>query len=174
MRFKLMILLACTLYLGCKRKEKEEPLTLPEISSVGANTFGCKVNGALFFNDAPPGERFNRFIDKAFNDTCDYTWSSDKRLLISFFAKSGQSITFYLDDLQIGNNIIRPLNKYTAPWPARACALDYGRYVAVDGKAYQTDENHTGQIKLLMFDHHEVMWLAHLILKACTHLQVKL
>jgi hypothetical protein len=149
----ILIQLACTLYLGCKRKEKEEPLALPEVSTVGANTFGCKVNGALFFNDAPPGDRFFRFIAKAFNDTCALTSGNDKALLLTFLSKNGKSITFYLDDLQLGTNIIRPLNRFTPPWPARECALDYGRYVAADGKAYQTDENHTGQIKLLNFDY---------------------
>lgn len=143
-------MLACILFVGCKRSECEEYCALPPITAEGKNTFGCKVNGELFFADAPTGSRLFNFIYFACNDT-GAADRAKKALLVALTNKGGSTLLFYLDDLIPFEPVAKRLHKFTDPWPAEVCAEDYGRYVA-GGKAYQTNENFTGEVTLSRFD----------------------
>jgi len=149
-RTSIIIMLACTLYLGCKRNECEEYCALPPITAEGKNTFGCKVNGELFFADAPVGSRLFNFTRFACNDT-GAPIRTKKALLVALSNKAGGTLLFYLDDLIPFESATKQLNRTTDPWPAEVCAEDYARYVA-GGKAYQTNESFRGEVTLSRFD----------------------
>lgn len=55
MKTVLMILFAATLFTGCKKDKGEDQL--PPATQIGANTFGCKINGRVF---VPKGYDPNR------------------------------------------------------------------------------------------------------------------
>jgi hypothetical protein len=90
-KISLIFILACTFYFGCKRSECEEYCALTPITEEGKNTFGCKVNGELFFADAPTGSRLFNFTRFACNDTCD-AGRTKKAQLVAFTNKSGSTL----------------------------------------------------------------------------------
>lgn len=46
MKTLLLVLFAATLFSGCKKDKSEDQL--PPATQIGANTFGCKINGKVF------------------------------------------------------------------------------------------------------------------------------
>ena len=46
MKTLLLVLFAATLFTGCKKDKGEDQL--PPATQIGANTFGCKINGKVF------------------------------------------------------------------------------------------------------------------------------
>lgn len=65
----ILVLLSAICLLGCKEDETVDITVMPEISSIGAHTFGCLIDGWLYV-----GGRYYSFKDWFTNTSIDFQY----------------------------------------------------------------------------------------------------
>lgn len=128
---KLLIILfaACSIFASCK-KDKTQADQLPPATQIGANTFGCYINGKLYvpkgFEQNKPN--FDMIVDPSFNDgnldVRTFNKSSDKTISLNFSSDSiktegifnilsNSRLGFYYYQISSGNSVCETLSRYT-------------------------------------------------------------
>ena len=131
-------------------KEQEE--TLPPATQVGANTFGCKVNGKIWIPNGGPGFGGPKPIEDGFESLIliDNSGMPYRKKVINLTAsrKSGEVINFVVNNPAPGHYLI---NQTTPVRPFTTKPKDYGAFANGQGW-FITNENNTGEIHITKAD----------------------
>jgi hypothetical protein len=140
MKLLTALVFALLFYLGCKKEDQRQ---LPEITSTGARTFGCKVNGGIFktsgvqsnnWNKA--GVKFNSYADKSIE--IDASQDSPHENIYMRFKFNDTPGTYYLNDKM----------RYIGIYHGLA-----GGSTAIDrNNEYKTNDINTGVVHVAHFD----------------------
>lgn len=136
---------------GCDDAQNPEP-TLPPVTTTGANTFGCNVNGKLWL----PNKKKNSDLPNI-EGGIKARWKTDGKYDVNFydfllFANNGKGEGFqiYLNRLSSAGTspLIYPFNI----WPGCSqCDVSYGYYYTKD-KRYSSLEVVESRVNLTRYD----------------------
>ena len=146
------VLIASTflLLLSCCKDDTPEP-SLPPITTTGANTFGCRINGKVWLPSPRPSGNLPQIeggIKTRFaNGGPEKNWYD---LLI--FADRNDLTGFSIYLSRINKNGIFSLNKTTFPWPQTPQPNHSYMYYYFHSNAYMTDSIFSGEVELTRCD----------------------
>ena len=131
---------------------KEQVETLPPATQVGANTFGCKVNGKNWIPNGGPGFGGPKPIEGGFvvRIISGNAGNPQERVVINVnaYKKNGEIINLYINKRQTG---YYQFNSITAILPYSNYPPNYGAFANSQGW-FITNDKSTGEINITRCD----------------------
>lgn len=127
------------------RCQPKDPL--PRATQIGANTFGCKIDGKTYIPDG--GGPFSGL--KPIEGGYLITIHNPRRrvIYIRVYAQNKEQLSLYIDGFAVGTY---PLNLTTRPRPDNPIPESYGFYQSTSGAAYITNAKCTGSVRITKSD----------------------